>query len=189
MNYERKYKRIGEKNMEENTNAQENSQEEVKTFTQEDVNKIIQAEKAKAKKSVTTEYGFENSDALKAALDKLKGLEEANKTELEKAQEQTKNYEAQIAEMQNKLKDNEFTNAILKSGVKSDYADDVLTLVKAQVTEENTLDKVLEAIIGKYPHFTTVNESVKAGVKTTVTEEDKVSGVMAAFKKMNPNIK
>lgn len=72
-------------------NGQEATQEAQKeTFTQEDVNRIVQKRVAK----------FADYEDLKQKAAKLDEIEEANKSELQKAQERAEELERQIKELQ-----------------------------------------------------------------------------------------
>ena len=72
------------------TNESTQASEEPRTFTQEELNKIVQerVHKERAK--------FENYEEMKAKAAKFDEMEEANKTELQKAQERAEKLEAKL---------------------------------------------------------------------------------------------
>lgn len=83
-----------------NTDIQENAtvnetQQELKTFTQEEVNGIVNDRLARERKK----YEGINLDELKAKAAKFDEIEEANKTELEKANERAKSLQAELDSM------------------------------------------------------------------------------------------
>lgn len=84
--------------MEENVNTseqtQETTQQETKTFTQDEVNKLVQERLGKERAK------YEGYEELKAKAAKFDELDEANKSELQKAQEKTQQLQAEL----NKLK-------------------------------------------------------------------------------------
>lgn len=69
--------------------------EEVKTFTQEEVNGIVNDRLARERKK----YEGVDLDSLKAKAQKYDELEEANKSELEKANERANTLEAELNEI------------------------------------------------------------------------------------------
>ncbi len=69
--------------------------EEVKTFTQEEVNGIVNDRLARERKK----YEGIDIDSLKEKAQKFDELEEANKSELEKANERVSTLEAELAEI------------------------------------------------------------------------------------------
>lgn len=80
----------GQDMTEENTQSQNNA-EEAKTFTQEEVDEIVKKRVTRAKNSFATDY-----EELKEKAKKFDEAQEANKTELQKAQER-------ISELQSTL--------------------------------------------------------------------------------------
>lgn len=79
---------------EQGTNQQNaENQETPKTFTQEEVNKIVQERIIRDRKD------HADYDDLKAKAEKFDALEEASKTELQKATERAKKLEAELASL------------------------------------------------------------------------------------------
>lgn len=76
--------------MEENTNV---TTPEVKTFTQDELNAIVADRLAREKAK------YEGFDELKAKAEKYDSLEEANKSELQKASERVASLEAELSSM------------------------------------------------------------------------------------------
>lgn len=79
--------------------AEQNTQQvaednEPKTFTQEDVNRIVQERIARVKAEVPTDY-----EELKAKAAKYDEAEEASKSELQKALESAESYKAELEAM------------------------------------------------------------------------------------------
>lgn len=75
--------------MDENTNVTTTA-EETKTFTQDEVNAIV------VKRLAQEKAKYEDYDSIKAKAEEFDKLEEANKTELERAAERVKALEAQL---------------------------------------------------------------------------------------------
>ena len=76
----------------EDTQTSKENAEEQKTFTQEEVDALIKKRLARAKSDVPADY-----KELKAKAQKLDELENANKSELQKATEQLEQLKAEVA--------------------------------------------------------------------------------------------
>lgn len=115
-----------------------------KTFTQEDVNRLLKAEKESAKKALLKELGVEDAKTAKEGLQKYKEILDKDKTEAEKAQgslaEETK--AKQEAEKRALLA--EAKVEVLSAGCKPEYLDDLITLAMGRVTEDKDLAAVVK---------------------------------------------
>lgn len=115
-----------------------------KTFSQEDVNRLLKAEKESAKKALLKELGVEDAKSAKEGLTKYKEILEKDKTETQKAQDTatqaTKDKEA--AEARALLA--EAKVEVLSAGCKPEYLEDVITLALKRVTEDNSLADVVK---------------------------------------------
>lgn len=115
-----------------------------KTFTQEDVNRLLKAEKESAKKNLLKELGVEDAKSAKEGLAKYKEILEKDKTDTQKAQDTatqaTKDKEA--AEARALLA--EAKVEVLSAGCKPEYLDDVITLALKRVTDDTTLADVVK---------------------------------------------
>lgn len=122
--------------------AEEKTQDE-KTFTQEEVNKMIKERVAREKK------GQLSKEELKAYQD----WKESQKTDEEKKNEALSNAEKakQVAEERANTLEAKVT--CLSKGVLADNVDDVVILAKAMVTDELTIEQAIDKVIEKYPSF------------------------------------
>ena len=77
----------------DNQNSQENATQEVKTFTQEEVNSFL----AKDRKQMAEKYA--DYDALKEKAARLDKIEEDAKSELQKATERAEKLETELSEL------------------------------------------------------------------------------------------
>lgn len=117
--------------------------EEPKTFTQEELDAIVKDRIARAKK------GQPSKEELKAFND----WKESQKTEEEKRNEALTNAEqAKIAAEERALLA-ETKVTCLSKGVVASSVDDVVTLAKAMVTEEVTIEQAIDKVLEKYPSF------------------------------------
>ena len=139
-----------------------------KTFTQEELNKIVQERLDKEKKKMPSK------EELKA----FKDWKESQKTEAEKQAEKDAEYQKTLNEL-NTLKQ---TNAVLEAGVNKDDADYVLFKVsKIEGDFEENLTKFLKDN-PKYLKQETQTEPKATGtsVKSISSKNDGVLGILAS---------
>ena len=155
------------------TDATENGGQEQKTFTQEELNAIIETRLAKAKKDMPS----------KEELKKYNEWKEAQKTEQEKMAEKETEYQKVLAEKEQIINENK----ILKSGVNAEDTDYVLFKVTKM---EGDFEENLSKFLKDNPKFLNKTVPSKAtGVETrTTSQSNEDDGVMAILKSKHPNI-
>lgn len=122
-----------------------------KTFTQEEVNRMMAAEKRQGRASVLSELGYDPKD--KEAIAKLKALIDGNKTEEQKKADKEQELTNAAAEANRRAEAAERKLQALSSGCDPAAVDDVMTLASSRVTEEVDFAKALEQVKEKYPNF------------------------------------
>lgn len=122
-----------------------------KTFTQEEVNRMMAAEKRQGRASVLSELGYDPKD--KEAITKLKALIDGNKTEEQKKADKEQELTNAAAEANRRAEAAERKLQALSSGCDPAAVDDVMTLASSRVTEEVDFTKALEQVKEKYPNF------------------------------------
>ena len=158
----------GTGNVDTQTTNQNEGQASEKTFTQEELNKIVQERLDKEKKKMPSK------EDLKA----FKEWKESQKTEAEKQVEKDAEYQKTLNEL-NTLKQ---TNAVLEAGVNKDDADYVLFKVsKIEGDFEENLTKFLKDN-PKYLKQETQTEPKATGtsVKSISSKNDGVLGILAS---------
>lgn len=155
------------------TETQENGGQEQKTFTQEELNTIVETRLAKAKKDMPS----------KEELKKYNEWKEAQKTEQEKMAEKEAEYQKALAEKEQIINENK----ILKSGVNAEDTDYVLFKVTKM---EGDFEENLSKFLKDNPRFLNKTVPSKAtGVETrTTSQSNEDDGVMAILKSKHPNI-
>ena len=154
--------------MEETTvKAPEAETQETKTFTQEEVNSIVQERLFKERKK------YEGFDEIKAKADKFDEMEEASKTELQRANDRVKTLETEL----NALKAENEVKAItppqyhrLLEGEKVSQATSIPTNLLTGATEEECLAQAqaIRAFANpSYPEVKDAGEVVNIGKPTT----------------------
>ena len=155
------------------TNTPENGGQEQKTFTQEELNTIVETRLAKAKKDMPS----------KEELKKYNEWKEAQKTEQEKMAEKETEYQKVLAEKEQIINENK----ILKSGVNAEDTDYVLFKVTKM---EGDFEENLSKFLKDNPKFLNKTVPSKAtGVETrTTSQSNEDDGVMAILKSKHPTI-
>lgn len=168
-----------ENEVEQTTNVVEEAVEETveettatneeKVFTQEEVNKLIAKEKARAKKNIPS----------KEELDAFNSWKESQKTEAEKDKEN----QEKITTLESKNVSLEQENLILKKGVSIDDIDYVQFKVSKM---EGDFEENLDNYLKENSKFVATNKATGVQIKGTKVEEE--DGVLAILKARNPNI-
>lgn len=122
-----------------------------KTFTQEQVNSMIAAEKRKNLSSVYKGLGFDSEEAAKEFVEKYKQEEEKNKSELVKEQEKNKQLEAEKAAEATRAQDLQYRFDAISEGCDAKSAEDVVVLAKAKMSDDKDFAAALKEVKEQYP--------------------------------------
>lgn len=128
-------------------------QQEEKTFTQEDLNKLIAKEKKSAQESFLKSVGFEDFKNAKDGIEKFKEWQDSQKTDAEKqaaALEEAKN---NLANLNGEKETLAAQLAALKAGANPDALDDLIVLAKTKVSDDVTIDDAIKQVLETYPQF------------------------------------
>lgn len=126
-------------------------QPEDKSFTQDQVNSMVAAEKRKTLSSVYKGLGFESEDQAKEFIQKYKQEEEQNKTDLVKAQEAAKKAEEEKAAETARAQDLQYKFDAISEGCDASSASDVVVLAKAKMTDDKDFATALKEVKEQYP--------------------------------------
>ncbi|MDG2979677.1 hypothetical protein KNP65_06920 [Latilactobacillus curvatus] len=107
---------------------------------------------AEIQQAFISELGFKSSDELKAVIESQKAAEDANKTEVQKAQEELAKEQASKGELNDQLINTKAQLAALQLGVSNDHLADAVALAKIENADD--ISKGLEAVIARNPQFT-----------------------------------
>ncbi len=145
--------------------------EEAKTFTQEELDKIVKERVARAKKDQPS----------KEELEAFKQWQESQKTEEEKKNEALTNAETARVAAEERALLAETKVTCLSKGVVATSVDDVVILAKAMVNDDLTMEQAIDKVLEKYPSFKGEKEQ---------QEQNKngfIIGANSAKQKVNPN--
>ncbi|WP_415330913.1 hypothetical protein [Clostridium perfringens] len=149
---------------------------EEKTFTQEEVNRMIKDRVAREKK------GQISKEELKAYQD----WKESQKTEAQKQSEALTNAEAKAKAEAERANTLEVKVTCLCKGVLADSVDDVVILAKAMVSDDVTMDQAVDKVLEKYPSFKGMqqqdeNKGFKIGAGSEGQKENVNDALSRAF--------
>lgn len=120
-----------------------------KTFTQEQVNKMMTREKNQGRNAALKELGIDPKDSKMVAM--VKALIESQKTDEQKAAEKDAEAQNKMNEAEQRAQVAEAKAEAMMLGVKPQYVDDVVTLALAKMTEDSDLKTIIGEFKIKYP--------------------------------------
>lgn len=120
-----------------------------KTFTQDQVNRMMTREKNQGRNAVYKELGIDPKDT--KAVAQFKAFMESQKTNEQKAAEKDAEDKAKQAENERRVVIAEAKAEAMMMGVKPQYVEDAVTLVLAKVTEDTDMKTILGELKTKYP--------------------------------------
>lgn len=123
--------------------AGEGKGEEAKTFTQEELDKIVKERVARVKKDQPP----------KEELEAFKQWQESQKTEDEKKNEALTNAEKARVAAEERALLAETKVTCLSKGVASTSVDDVVILAKSMLNDDLTMEQAIDKVLEKYPSF------------------------------------
>lgn len=115
-----------------------------RTFTQEDVNRLLKAERESSKKSLLRELGVEDAKTAREGLVRYKEILDKDKSEAERAEESLAAETKAKLEAEGRAQMAEAKLEILSSGGKREYLDDLITLALPRVSEDKNLPTVVK---------------------------------------------
>lgn len=123
-----------------------------KTFTQEDVNRMMANEKRTARSALLKELGYEVKDGkITETVATIKGILDQGKTQQQLDQEARTTAESNLAEERSKNSALQARVDVMTAGVKPEFVADAIAMLLPQVTEQKPLSKLLEEYKTKYP--------------------------------------
>lgn len=127
-----------------NPRGEEEKDKGGKTFTQEDVNRLLKAEKEAAKKSLLKELGVDDAKTAKEGLARYREILDKDKTDAEKAKEGLAAETKAKGEAEKRALLAEAKVEALSAGCNPLYLDDLITLAMGRVTEDKDLSSVIK---------------------------------------------
>ena len=133
-----------------------------KTFTQDEVSKMMTREKSQGRAAVLKDLGIDPKD--KDTVEEIKKYLQSKKPESQKLAEQQIAETAKIKEAEQRAFQAEAKAEIMQAGVQRDYLDDAMALVLAKKTDDAfDLTAAIENIKTKYPVWFNAEQNSAAG--------------------------
>jgi hypothetical protein len=139
-----------------------------KTFTQEEVNRMMAKEKNDGRRSATNEilekFGVKTVEEAEAILQKMRDSEEAEKTEAQKAKEAAEKEKAEAEKERQSAKrdrlETKIERALLKAGVEVDILERAVRLVDVEDLEadQDTVQAAVDALKEDMPQLFTPSD-------------------------------
>ena len=120
-----------------------------KTFTQEQVTKMMTREKNQGRSAAYKELGIDPKDT--KMVNMFKAFVESQKTDDQKAAEKETENQNKMNEAEQRAQVAEAKAEAMMLGVKTQYVDDVVTLALAKMTEDSDLKTIIGEFKTKYP--------------------------------------
>lgn len=120
-----------------------------KTFTQDQVTRMMTREKNQGRNAVYKELGIDPKDA--KAVNMVKAFIESQKTDEQKAAEKESENQSKMNEAEQRAQVAEAKAEAMMLGVNKQYVDDVVTLALAKMTEDSDLKTIIGEFKTKYP--------------------------------------
>lgn len=120
-----------------------------KTFTQDQVNKMMTREKNQGRNAAYKELGIDPKDTKMVKM--FKAFIESQKTDDQKAAEKESEDQAKITEAEQRALVAEAKAEAMMLGVKTQYVEDVVTLALAKMTEDSDIKTIIGEFKTKYP--------------------------------------
>lgn len=122
---------------------------EGKTFTQDQVTKMMTKEKNQGRNAAYKEMGIDPKDTKMVAM--FRAFIESQKTEDQKAAEKESENQAKVNEAEQRAVAAEAKAEAMMLGVKPQYVDDVVTLALAKKSDDSDLKTIIGEFKTKYP--------------------------------------
>ena len=128
-----------------NNSDSNNNQDQGKTFTQAEVNRMMKAEKESGRRSILKELGVEDVKSTKEALEKYQKYLDSQKSDLEKANENLNETQAKLTSAENRANKAEFClKAIAEFEANPKSVDDLVAIAMTKVTDDKDIATVLK---------------------------------------------
>lgn len=124
---------------------------QTKTFTQEEVNRMLANEKRQGRQAALKALGLDPND--KDAEKKAKAIIDTQKTQAERDSEAVKTAQTAQADAEAKATAAERKLSALTSGCKKEFIEEVIALASAKVNDSTDFEAALKAVKEKCPAF------------------------------------
>lgn len=145
-----------------------------RTFTQSQIKRMMTKEKNQGRSAALKELGIDPSDS--KMVNMVKALIASQKSDEQKAAEQTAAEASKIAEAEAKALRAEAKAEAMVMGTKAEFVDDVVVLAMAKMDEDSDLKTIIGELKIKYPNFFTDGSSTDVDDKKDDKSKDGKDG-------------
>ena len=140
-----------DKDKKDNSGSTSGSKSKTKgrTFTQEEVNRMMAREKRQGRTAALKELGINPKDT--KAIEAAKAIIDSQKTDEQKEAEKRSEEQEKIAEAEYRAMVAEAKAEAMQLGVKAQYVDDIVALVLAKKSDDNDIKTLIGEYKIKYP--------------------------------------
>lgn len=160
-------------NNENNNNEQQNNNTNQQTSAQQNNNVDVEKVKGDAIAEYLKSLGVENSDSLQAIVKKAKEDEEANKTDLQKKDDELTATTKELVDEREARVIAEAKLSAIQLGARPELVDDLVIVAKAKATKDKDINAVIaemkDSTNGKIYFVTSDEEENETNKKGTVT--------------------
>ena len=132
-----------------NNGGDDDSKKDAKTFTQDQVNRMMTREKKQGRNAAYKEMGIDPKDT--KMVNMFKAFVESQKTDEQKAAEKSAAEQSALEEANRKALIAEAKAEVMMLGVKANYVEDAVALALSRVDDENDIKTVISGLKNKYP--------------------------------------
>lgn len=157
-----------------NDDSAKGKKSEEKTFSQEQVNKMMAKEKNQGRNAVYNELGINPKD--EKQIEAIKAYIESQKSDTQKATEKALAEEKALKEAEDRVRIAEAKAEVMMLGIKTQFVDDAVTLALAKTSEDRDIKSVLAEFKTKYPVWFETEEDKKKQAKGTGSSLKNQSG-------------
>ena len=146
--------------------TEDDEQEEEKKFTQSQLSAVASNEKRQGRKSAFKELGFKSEKEAKEEMSEYRKWKESQMTPEQKKQKEVDDANASKSDAEKRAIAAEEKLSVVIAGVRKDSIDDVLAIARNKVTEEKSLDDVLNEMKKEERYRSFFDSSEESGTGT-----------------------
>lgn len=157
----------------------------IKTFTQEQVNRMMTKEKKQGRNAAFNELGIDQKDT--KAIEQFKAYAASLKTDKQKREEEDAEAKQKLVDAQNRATVAEAKAEAMTLGIKPQFVEDAVTLVFSKLTEDTDLKTLVGELKTKYPVWFGITEEDDEDGKDTSKQKTGQRGTGSSVKKEQGN--
>lgn len=148
-----------------------------KTFTQEQVNRMMASEKNQGRAAAFKEMGIDPNDPNGAnMMNMFKAFMSAMQTPEQQVQEQNAQQQIKIAEAESRAKKAEAKAEAMQLGILGQYVDDAVTIIMSKLDDKTDVKTIVGELKTKYPVWFDTNGNQQQNTDNSGNNQNNQSG-------------